>query len=161
MIEKQKKLKMTDKKVQIVENDVDQAVTNHHVVEEATGESRSEADRDILEKAREDMKVENGVIDGVRVLALVAVTTVQETVQLENREVQVEEEVVKDKKEFLVEAHPVEQVEFIQGLIIRIKTVDQKLRLILLVTVLHLKIVRKQKRKSRNKHSRFPDIIFF
>ena len=101
------------------------------------------------------------MIDGVRVLALVAVTTVQETVQLEDREVQVEEEVVKDKKEFLVEAHPVEQVEFIQGLIIRIKTVDQKLRLILLVTVLHLKIVRKQKRKSRNKHSRFPDILLF
>jgi len=161
MIEKQKKLKMIDKNVQIVENDVDQAVTNHPVAEEATGESRGEADRDILEKAREDMKVENGVIDGVRVLAVAVVAIVQETVQQENREGQVEEEVVKDRKIFLVEAHPVEQLEFIQGLIIMIKTADQKLRLILLVTALHLKIIRKQRRKSRNKHSRFPDILLF
>ena len=49
-------------------NDVDQAVKYHPVAEETTDESLKEADRDILEKTREDMEVENGVIDGVRVL---------------------------------------------------------------------------------------------
>lgn len=151
---------MRDEKKQIVDHVyvVDQAVTNHPTVEEATDEIRGGAasDRDILEKTRESMEVENNdhVIDGAIVPQVAVGIIVRERAQLEIQDEQVEEKVGKDRKIVLVEAHLVERVESIPGLIILIERVDQNLcqTLLAILSPLPLIKIRKQRRKSRNKH---------